>query len=70
MTSKSVNAADPCTSSEIRGGELEDKSDGATKRTTDVKSEMHASEERDCIPSTQDRDDVGPDSTAISNKFN
>ena len=34
-----------------------------------MKSEMHASEERDCVPSTQDRDDVGPDSTATSYKI-
>ncbi|XP_044167884.1 uncharacterized protein LOC122951907 [Acropora millepora] len=40
---------DRCASSEIRRGELEDKSDGGTKRTTDVKSEMHASEERNCV---------------------
>ena len=34
-----------------------------------MKSEMHASEERDCVPSMQDRDDVGPDSTATSYKI-
>lgn len=34
-----------------------------------MKSEMHVSEERDCVPSTQDRDDVGPDSTATSYKI-
>ena len=30
---------------------------------------MHASEERNCVASTQDRDDVGPDCTATSNKI-